>query len=158
MKACVFPGTFNPFTNGHLDIVKRSSKLFDKVIIAVTDETGKPDVLPASQRIYLIEKCVRGLENVVIKSFKGLLVDFCKAADSDIIIRGIRSYNDFQYENTLSYINKKLSDRIETIYMITSQEHSHISSSSVRDLIKLKADITSFVPAEIKDDLLRLYK
>ena len=157
MKICVFPGTFNPFTNGHLDIVKRASKLFDSVIVAAAEETDKPEVLDVAKRILLIEKCVRGIKNVSVKGFKGLLVDFCNAEKARIIIRGIRNYNDFLYENRLSYINKKLADKIETIYLITSPEHSHISSSTVRDLVRLKADITSFVPAEIKDDLLKLY-
>ena len=155
-KICVFPGTFNPFTIGHFDIVKRSVKIFDRVIVAVTEETDKPEVIAAGMRAALIEKCVRKLKNVAVKPFKGLLVDFCRKEGADVILRGIRNNNDFSYENTLSYVNKKLSD-IETVYLITSQQHSHVSSSTVRDLIRLKADVTSFVPAEIKDDLLRLY-
>ena len=155
-KTCVFPGTFNPFTIGHFDIVKRAAKLFGNVIVAVTDEAGKPEVIDVGQRTALIEKCVKGIKNVSVKGFKGLLVDFCKNAGADVILRGIRNNNDFSYENTLSYVNKKLSD-IETVYLITSQQHSHVSGSTVRDLIRLKADITSFVPAEIKDDLLKLY-
>lgn len=156
MKTCVFPGTFNPFTIGHFDVVKRSARLFGSVIVAVTEEAGKAEAIGAAKRTALIEKCVKGLKNVAVKSFNGLLVDFCKEAGADVIVRGIRNNNDFSYENTLAYVNKKLSD-IETVYLITSQEHSHVSSSTVRDLIRLKADITSFVPAEIKDDLLLLY-
>ena len=156
-RSAVFPGTFNPFTNGHLDIVKRSAGLFDNVIVAVSGDDGKAGVIEIGQRIRLVEKCVRGIKNVAVKGFSGLLADFCKAEGSEIIVRGIRNYNDFLYENTLSYVNKKLSG-LETIYLITSQEHSHISSSTVRDLIRLKADITSFVPNEIKEDLIKLYK
>jgi len=101
---------------------------------------------------------VKGLKNVCVQGFDGLLADFCKASDAYIIVRGIRNYNDFIFENTLSYVNKKLSDKIETVYLITNQEYSHISSSTVRDLIRLKADITSFVPAEIREDLVKLYE
>jgi len=158
MKVCVFPGTFNPFTKGHLDIVERASKLFDRVVVAAAEETGKAGVISVKHRVALIEKCVSRFKNVAVKGFSGLLVDFCKAEGSDVIVRGIRNYNDFLLENTLSYINKRLSDNIETVFLITSQEHSHISSSFVRDLIKYKADITSFVPAEIKEDLIKLYR
>ena len=157
-KICVFPGTFNPFTKGHLDIVERSSRLFDRVIVAAAVETGKTGVLDVKHRAALIEKCVSGFKNVSVRGFSGLLVDFCKAAGADVIVRGIRNYNDFLLENSLSLINRKLSENVETVFLITSPEHSHISSSSVRDLIRLKADITSFVPAEIKEDLIKLYR
>jgi len=105
----------------------------------------------------LIEKCVKKLDNVSVRGFSGLLVDFCKSAGAGVIVRGIRNYNDFLFEDTLSYINKKLSKNLETIYLITSREHSHISSSFVRDLIRFKADITPFVPKEIRSDLMKLY-
>ena len=157
MKTCVFPGTFNPFTKGHLDIVERAARLFDRVIVGVAEETGKFGVLNAKQRVALVKKCVSKLANVAVTGFSGLLADFCKAQNAEIIVRGIRNYNDFLFENTLSYVNKKLAGNLETVFLITSQEHSHISSSTVRDLIRLKADITTFVPNEIKNDLLKLY-
>jgi len=114
-------------------------------------------VISVKQRVALIKKCVSKFSNVTVTGFSGLLADFCKESGAGIIVRGIRNYNDFLFENTLSYVNKKLAGNLETVFLITSQEHSHISSSTVRDLIRLKADITSFVPAEIKADLLKLY-
>jgi len=156
-KTCIFPGTFNPFTVGHLDVVKRVAKLFDRIIIAVAEE-GRPGMVPAAERAKLVKKCVGGLANVSVITFSGLLVELCKRENSRIVVRGLRSFNDLQYESTMLFFNKQFAPEMETVYMITSQEYSHISGSAVRDLIHLKADITPFVPPEIKDDLLKLYK
>ncbi|MDR1092527.1 MAG: pantetheine-phosphate adenylyltransferase [Clostridiales bacterium] len=158
LKKIIFPGTFNPFTIGHLDVAKRAAGLFDRLIIAVTEETSKPGVLPARDRAALIGKCVGELPNVEVKTFNGLLVEFCKKENARLVVRGIRSFNDFQYENTMLFVNKKLAPEIETLYMMASQEYGDVSGSAVRDLIRLKADISAFVPPEIKDDLLRLYE
>ncbi|GHV01915.1 phosphopantetheine adenylyltransferase [Clostridia bacterium] len=157
MKNCIFPGTFNPFTIGHLDVVKRAAALFDRLTVAVAEE-GRPDLPSAAVRAGLIVKCVGGLKNVEVKTFSGLLVELCKRENVRFVVRGIRSFNDFQYENTMLFINKKLAPEIETVYIPASQGYGEISGSAVRDLIRLRADITAFVPPEIKEDLLALYK
>jgi pantetheine-phosphate adenylyltransferase len=157
MKTCVFPGTFNPFTNGHLDIVKRAASVFGDVIVAVAENSGKTGVLDTKDRITLVEKCIGSVKGARVTAFSGLLVNFCKEEGARVIVRGIRDVNDFEFENTLSFVNKKLSPGIETVYMVTSHEYSHVSGSIVRELISLNADITAFVPAEIKSDLIKLY-
>jgi len=159
MKICVFPGTFDPFTNGHLDVALRAAKIFDKVIIGVVKNPSKGVPVAAAERLRLIEKCLKGKAvNVDAEAFDGLLVDFCRKKGAKTILRGIRSNGDFEYEHAMSYVNKKLSGDIETLFILTNQELCHISSSIVRELIKLDADIGTFVPQEIKADLIKLYK
>ena len=155
-KNCIFPGTFNPFTVGHLDIVKRAAALFGRMTVAVVED-GKPGLLPAAERAGLIRKCIGGLKNVGVKTFSGLLVEFCRRENVRLVVRGIRGFDDFQYESTMLFFNKRFAPEIETVYLITNQEYGHISGSAVRELIRAKADIAAFVPAEIKNDLLKLY-
>lgn len=142
----VFPGSFDPITNGHLDIAIRCSKIFDKVIVGVLDNSKKTPLFSVSERIDMIAKCVIQYSNIFVSSFNGLLVDFMRKNDAKIIIRGVRSVTDFEYEFQISQVNKYLDKNIETFFMITDAKYSYISSSTVKELIKYKGDISELVP------------
>lgn len=156
MKIAVYPGSFDPITLGHMDIIRRSAKVFDKLVVAVLCNVEKKGLFPIEERVAMISKLVEKYDNIEVVSFQGLLVDFMKTVDAQIIIKGLRVGLDFDYELQMSHMNRKLSDdRVETILMMASTEYSYISSSSVREILHFKGDIRSFVPEEIIQDVLK---
>lgn len=155
MKIAVYPGSFDPITLGHMDIIKRSAKVFDKLVVAVLCNVEKKGLFSIEERVAMIGKLVEKYDNIEVVSFQGLLVDFMKSVDAQIIIKGLRVGLDFDYELQMSHMNRKLSDDcVETILMMASTEYSYISSSSVREILHFKGDIRSFVPEEIIQDVL----
>ncbi|WP_312650030.1 pantetheine-phosphate adenylyltransferase [Proteiniclasticum sp.] len=156
MKIAVYPGSFDPITLGHMDIIRRSAKVFDKLVVAVLCNVEKKGLFPIEERVAMISKLVEKYDNIEVVSFQGLLVDFMKTVDAQIIVKGLRVGLDFDYELQMSHMNRKLSDdRVETILMMASTEYSYISSSSVREILHFKGDIRSFVPEEIIQDVLK---
>lgn len=156
MKIAVYPGSFDPITLGHMDIIKRSAKVFDKLVVAVLCNVEKKGLFSIEERVAMIRKLVEKYDNIEVVSFQGLLVDFMKTVDAQIIIKGLRVGLDFDYELQMSHMNRKLSDdQVETILMMASTEYSYISSSSVREILHFKGDIRSFVPEEIIQDVLK---
>ncbi|HCW74814.1 MAG TPA: pantetheine-phosphate adenylyltransferase [Clostridiaceae bacterium] len=156
MKIAVYPGSFDPITLGHMDIIKRSAKVFDKLVVAVLCNVEKKGLFSIEERVAMIRKLVEKYDNIEVVSFQGLLVDFMKTVDAKIIIKGLRVGLDFDYELQMSHMNRKLSDdRVETILMMASTEYSYISSSSVREILHFHGDIRSFVPEEIIQDVLK---
>ena len=149
MKRALFPGTFDPFTLGHLDITERSIKLFDEVVIGIGVNSTKKHLFSLEQRIQFIEETFRGNPRVIIKSFEGLTMDFCKEINAQFIVRGIRNHGDFEFEKAIARTNRKLS-KIETIFILTSAENSFISSSIVRELIHNNGDYKQLVPSSVK--------
>ena len=150
MKIAVYPGSFDPVTLGHMDIIKRSANLFDKVIVAVLKNVDKKGLFTIDERVNMIGQLVEKYDNIEVVSFEGLLVDFMESIDAKIIVKGLRVGLDFDYELQMSHMNRKLSkDRVETILLMASTEYSYISSSSVREILHFNGDITSFVPKEI---------
>lgn len=145
----VFPGSYDPITLGHTDIIDRSLSLFDKIIVAIGENSAKQYLFPLEKRIEWIEKIYKDEEKVEVKSYKGLTVDFCHDVGASYIIRGIRSSNDSEYERTIAQLNKSLAADIETICLICRPELSHISSSIVREIIRNKGDYKVFVPKEV---------
>lgn len=157
MKIAIYPGTFDPVTNGHLDIINRSLKIFDKVIVAVTDNDSKNPYFSVRERIEMLSEVTKGL-NVEVEGFDGLLVDYIKRKKSKVIIRALRAVSDFDYEFQMAVINKELSSEIETIFLMTNKEYFYLSSSIVKELAKSKADISKFVPKAVEKRLKNLEK
>ena len=155
-KIAIYPGSFDPITNGHVDLIKRASKLFDEVVIAITQNANKSSFLSIDERVSAAENSIRSLENIKVLSFNSLLVDFAKEHNAQIIIRGLRAVSDFEYEFQLSGMNKRLNSEIETLFMTPSEEFANISSSLVREILMLGADISPFVPSEVKKILLKI--
>ena len=149
-KIAIYPGSFDPITNGHLDLVKRASKLFDVVIIAITQNANKSSFLTIDQRVDAVNKSITALNNTRVLSFDSLLVDFAREHNAHIIIRGLRAVSDFEYEFQLSGMNKRLNPGIETLFMTPSEEFANISSSLVREIYLLGGDISPFVPDSVK--------
>ena len=157
-KIAIYPGSFDPITNGHVDLIKRASKLFDEVIIAITQNANKSSFLSIDERVSAAENSIRPLKNTQVLSFNSLLVDFAKKHNAQIIIRGLRAVSDFEYEFQLSGMNKRLNSQIETLFMTPSEEFANISSSLVREILMLGGDISPFVPSEVKKILIEISK
>ena len=148
MKKAVFPGSFDPITIGHVDIVKRGIKVFDEIIIAVGDNTDKKYMFPKEKRVEFVKQTFNNYDNIKIESYDGLTVDFCKKNNIEFMIRGLRNPADFEFEKSIALTNRKMTD-IETIFFLTSPENSFVSSSIVRDLIRNSGDYKLFIPKGI---------
>ncbi len=148
-KIAIFPGSFAPFTVGHQSIVDRALPLFDKIIIAVGTNSDKNQAFSTAQRIDWIKAVYNNNPKIEIKSYEGLTVDFCKAEKANYILRGLRDSHDFKFEKNIAQMNKELNPNVETIFIITPPEISHISSSIVRDILKNGGNVTQFIPKEI---------
>ena len=153
MSVAIYPGSFDPITNGHLDIITRLSKIYDEVIVGVLNNSAKTPLFTSDERIELIEKCVNRLGNVHAEHFDGLLVDFAKLKNVTTIVKGLRATSDFESEFQMALLNKKLNPDIETLFMISSENYMYISSSIVKEIARLGGALDGLVPDEIADDL-----
>jgi pantetheine-phosphate adenylyltransferase len=153
MKIAVYPGSFDPITNGHLDIINRGAKVFDKVIVAILVNVDKNYLFETDERVELIKKVTRNMENVEVRSFNGLLVNFLKECNTNIIIKGLRTTLDFEYELQMAFMNNELDSNIETVCMMSSAKNLHISSSCVKQVAKFGGNIEGLVPSEIVSDI-----
>ena len=153
----VYPGSFDPLTNGHMDIVKRSASLFDKVIIAVANNTTKQYLFSMEERVAMIREVTNGIKNVEIDTLDGLLVDYCRARKAAIIIRGLRAVTDFDYEYAVSLMNKELAPELETIFLMASTENLFISSSIVKEVTQNGRELNTKVPKIVNEALLKKY-
>ena len=153
MIKAIYPGTFDPVTLGHLDIVKRSSNLVDELIVGVLENNAKNPLFSVEERVKMLEEATKDLRNVKIVLFRGLLIDFVKVMGADVIIRGLRAITDFDYELQMAQANHKLNSTVETIFLTTSVEYSYISSSTVKEIAKLGGDVTGFVPMIVAEEL-----
>ena len=148
MRRAIFPGTFDPFTLGHLDILNRSKLIFDEVIIGIGENIDKKAMFSLEDRIDFIKSVIINSENIKVQSYKGLTIDFCKKVDANFIVRGVRNNGDFEFEKAIARTNRLLS-KIETVFLLTSAKTSFISSSIVRELIKNKGDYSRLIPESI---------
>lgn len=155
MKIAIYPGSFDPITNGHLDVLKTASEIFDKVIIAVSNNPSKKSFLSVEERVELIKISIEGMDNVEVDSFEGLTVEYAKQKGAKVILRGLRAVSDFEYEMQLSQTNSALSEDIKTIFLITKPKYNFISSSTVKEIVFMKGDISKFVPEVVNDYLKR---
>ena len=149
MKTVIYPGTFNPITNGHVDLVERAAKLFDKVIIAIAYSEKKQPMFDLEQRITLCKQALTHVENLEVTGFSELLVDFAKDHDSQFVLRGVRSMKDFEYEIQMADMNRAMSPGFETIFLTPNEGMAHISSTLVREIASMGGDVAPFVPAHV---------
>ncbi len=153
MKIAIYPGSFDPVTRGHLDVIRRASRVVDKLIIGVLKNSSKVSWFSAQERIELIKKVTTDIPNVEVMAFDGLTVDFCREQGASFIIRGLRAITDFEYELQLAQINHKLNAEVDTIFFTTSVEYSYVSSSIVKEVAMYNGDISSFVKSDILQDV-----
>ncbi len=153
----IYPGTFDPITNGHLDLICRASKLFDHVIVAAATSLGKKPLFTLEERVEMMIEVVRGFDNVSVIGFDTLLVDCAKHHQASVIIRGLRAVSDFEYEFQLAGMNRRLSPEIETVFLTPAEQYEFISSSMIREIAQLKGDVSSFVPDSVKQRLIKKF-
>jgi len=153
MRIAVFPGSFDPMTNGHLDIVRRASRLFDQLVVAVLVHPTKPGCLPLSTRVDMIRRVTGDLANVRVAQFSGLLAAYAASCGAQAVIRGLRSAADFAYEAPMAWLNRHLESEVETLFMPTSVQYAHISSSAVREIAALGGDISGLVPEALQAEI-----
>jgi len=157
LRIAVCPGSFDPVTNGHLDIIARASKMFDKVIVAVLKNSSKNSMFALEERVEMLRINSAGLGNVEVDSFSGLLIDFMKLKDAQIIIKGLRAVSDFEYEMQMALMNRKLDSNIETVFMMTSSKYSYLSSSLVKEVARHGGCIHGLVPDLIEEELIKRF-
>lgn len=145
----IYPGSFDPITLGHIDVVKRASRMFDKIVIAVANNLSKQSLFDLAQRLELIRQSIGNLPNIIVESFEGLTVDFAKKHGATVIVRGLRAISDFEYEFQLSQMNKILYPQLETVFVMASLEYTFISSSVIREVARLGGDVSQLVPAPV---------
>jgi len=153
MRIAVYPGSFDPITNGHLNIIERATNIFDKIIVGVANNPKKSTLFSAPERIDMIKEVTKNLEKVKIQSFSGLLIDFMKSNKANIIIRGMRAISDFEHESQLALMNKRLAPEIETIFMVTCSTYSYLDSSIVKEIASLNGCINQLVPEIVEKKL-----
>ncbi len=154
-RTAIYPGTFDPITLGHLDVIRRAAKVFDHLIVAVAEAGKKKTWFEVEDRLRLVESSVRGLKNVTVETFSGLLMNYVRNRGSRVVVRGLRAFTDFEYEFQMALTNRKIAPDIETVFLMTSESHSYISSTMVREVAELGGDTAPLVPAIVQRALLR---
>ncbi len=155
MKKAIYPGTFDPITNGHLDILERAIKVFDFIDIAVVKNVNKDPLFNAEERVEIIRECTKDILNVKVEKFDGLVVDFAQKVGASVIIRGLRALSDFEYEFQMALMNRHLDNDVDTVFFMPSEENTYLSSSMIREIVKFDGDISCFVPEYVKNKLIR---
>jgi len=149
-RIAVYPGTFDPVTYGHIDIIKRAAKIYDRVIVAVAHNESKNPLFSVEERVSMLKDSVKPLKNVIVDDFNGLVVDYVKSKGSRVMIRGLRMISDFESEFQMALTNRKLSGDIETIFMMPNESYSYISSKLMKEAAKLGADVKNFIPNKVQ--------
>jgi len=153
MRTAVYPGSFDPLTNGHLDIIRRGTRLFDRLLVAVLENEGKAPLFSVGERMELIARCTDDLPAVEVHSFSGLLVDFMQRFDANVVVRGIRAVSDYEYELQMALMNRTLSPTVETIFMLPAVEYTYVSSRLVKEVFRLGGDVARLVPPLVLESL-----
>lgn len=157
MKRALTPGTFDPITSGHLDVIARASQLVDEVVVAVADSQKKGPLFTLEERVELVRQATAHLSNVRVEPFKGLLVDFAKELDATVVVKGLRAITDFEYEFQMTAMNYQLSPQLETLFIMSPPQYMYLSSSIVREISKMGGDIQQFVPPCVYEALKKKY-
>lgn len=158
MRIGVYPGSFDPVTLGHLDIILRASKLVDQLIIGVLKNSAKVPLFTIDERVKLLKEATKDISNVTIEAYQGLLVDFADQKNANVIVRGLRAITDFEYELQLAQTNHKLNPKVDTVFLTTSVEYAYLSSSTVREIASYGGNINQFVPANVTQSVYDKYK
>lgn len=153
MRTVIYPGSFDPLTNGHLDVIQRAARLFDRVVVAVAGNEGKSPFFTVAERRRLVAQAVKHLSNVEVDTFGGLLVDYVERRGAGAVIRGLRAVSDFEFEFQLALMNRKLNERIETIFMMPKDTYTFLSSRLVKEIARLGGDVSGFVPPPVQKAL-----
>lgn len=153
MRTVIYPGSFDPLTNGHLDVIQRATKLFDKVVVAVAQNESKNPLFNLAERTTLAKEATKHLPQVEVDSFDGLLVNYVESRGGQAVVRGLRAISDFEFEFQLALMNRKLNERVETIFMMPKDTYTFLSSRIVKEIARLGGDVSSFVPAHVQTAL-----
>jgi pantetheine-phosphate adenylyltransferase len=157
-RRAVYPGSFDPVTNGHIDLIHRSAALFDQVVIAILGNTDKTPLFTIEERVEMLESVVRNRRNVSVTTFSGLLVDFVERIGASVIVRGIRAVSDYEYELQMALMNRRLSSRVETVFMMPAETYSYLSSRLVKEISLLGGSVRGLVPPAVERRLAQKYK
>jgi len=157
MRRAIYPGSFDPVTNGHLDVIERARKLFDEVIVAVADNDEKQPLFSLEERLDLLRETAGKIDNVRVAQFKGLLVEFARGESAGAVIRGLRAVSDFEFEFQMALMNRKLDAAVETIFLMPKEEYTYLSSRIVKEIARLGGDVSSFVPGSVAKALSRKF-
>lgn len=152
-QLAICPGSFDPVTNGHLDIIQRGSKVFDQIIVAVFNNQSKASLFSVEERVHLLKSATQDLPNVTVDSCSGLLMDYAREKNAQAILRGLRAVSDFEYELQLASMNRKLNDDVETFFIMTNNQYSFLSSSMVKEIAKFHANVSDLVPSVVEEAL-----
>ncbi len=152
-RKVIYPGTFDPITHGHLDIIERASRIYDRVFIGVAHSKEKHPLFSVKERVSMLKRATAHLKNIEVEDFDGLVVDYAKKKTSRVIIRGLRMLSDFEFEFQMALTNRKLAEEIETIFMMTSDNYAYLSSKLIKEAVSLGADVKSFVPSFVAEKL-----
>ena len=152
-QGAIYPGSFDPVTNGHLDVIQRAARIFDHVIVAVADNTSKKALLTIKERVDLLRKVTQGIKNVSVETFDALVIEYARKKKINVLIRGLRMTSDFDYEFQIALTNRRLAEDIETVFLMPSENVSFVSSSLLKEITGLNADISSFVPKVVERKL-----
>lgn len=151
MKNAIYPGSFDPVTYGHIDIIRRAADIFDKLTVSILNNRGKTSLFSVEERVNIIKEVTKDIPNVSVASYDGLLIDYCKQNNAGVIIRGLRAITDFEYELQMAQTNRKLGENVDTMFLTTSLEYAYLSSSTVKEVASFGGDISKFVPPFIAD-------
>ena len=158
MKRALTPGTFDPITSGHLDVIARASQLVDEVVVAVADSQKKGPLFTLEERVELVRQATAHLLNVRVEPFKGLLVDFAKELDATVVVKGLRAITDFEYEFQMTALNYQLDNELETLFIMSPPQHMYLSSSIVREIASMQGDVSRFVPPCVDEALRAVFR
>lgn len=156
-KLAIYPGTFDPITNGHLDIIQRSRSLFHSVIVAVTTNPAKAPLFTVDERIAMIRTSIAGLNNVAVEAFDGLLMSYAVRKKANVIVRGLRAISDFEYEFQMALMNHKLAENITTVFLMPNEKYTYLNSTIVKEVARFGGDVSAFVPSEVNRILMKKF-
>jgi pantetheine-phosphate adenylyltransferase len=158
MRTAIYPGSFDPLTNGHLDVIERAVKLFDRVVVAVAKNESKHPLFSLEERVDLVRRSIQHIPNAEADSFDRLLVDYVEQRNAQAIVRGLRAVSDFEFEFQLALMNRKLNEKVETIFMMPKDTYTFLSSRIIKEIARLGGDVTAFVPAHVRTSLIEKLK